>query len=347
MTATDRPNTAPQIDARSARARPGRQLPDDSAAGPARSAHAARLGRAVVGQEQLLERRLPADEAAHADPRPGRRAPARIGRVTSQRTWWSLASTTRTPGTPRQVGRRPGELGLDGDSAERWRMSRRRPTSTSRPARRMATRSHSASTSLRMCDDRNTVWPRPRASSTHSRNTCSISGSRPLVGSSSSEQVGPGHEGGDQHDLLAVALRVGPHPLRSGRARTARPARRGTPRRRRRATRPSTCSVSAPVSDGHRLASPGTKAIRRWAATGSRWQSMPKISARPAVGPDQAEQQPDRGGLAGAVRARGSRGPRPGRCRGGGPSGRRWRRSAWSARRCGRPGPCFTPFRHF
>ena len=49
-------------------------------------------------------------------------------------------------------------------------------------------RSHSASTSLRMCEDRNTVWPRSLASSMHARNATSISGSRPLVGSSSSSK---------------------------------------------------------------------------------------------------------------------------------------------------------------
>ncbi len=54
-----------------------------------------------------------------------------------------------------------------------------------RPARSIATRSHTASTSLRMCDDSSTVCPRSRASRTHSRNTCSMIGSRPVVGSSS------------------------------------------------------------------------------------------------------------------------------------------------------------------
>jgi hypothetical protein len=48
----------------------------------------------------------------------------------------------------------------------------------------MPTRSHSASTSLRMCEERKTVWPRCLASWTVSRNATSINGSRPLVGSS-------------------------------------------------------------------------------------------------------------------------------------------------------------------
>ena len=57
-----------------------------------------------------------------------------------------------------------------------------------RPARNIATRSHTASTSLRMCDDNNTVCPRSRASPTHARNTCSMSGSSPVVGSSKSSR---------------------------------------------------------------------------------------------------------------------------------------------------------------
>jgi hypothetical protein len=52
----------------------------------------------------------------------------------------------------------------------------------------MATRSHSDSTSLRMCEDRKTVWPPSRASATQRRNSRSISGSSPLVGSSSSSR---------------------------------------------------------------------------------------------------------------------------------------------------------------
>ena len=54
-----------------------------------------------------------------------------------------------------------------------------------RPARSIATRSHTASTSLRMCDDSSTVCPRSWASRTHVRKTCSMSGSSPVVGSSS------------------------------------------------------------------------------------------------------------------------------------------------------------------
>ena len=62
------------------------------------------------------------------------------------------------------------------------------PTSTNRPWRRIATRSHTASTSDRMCDERKTVWPFARAAWTHDRNSTSIRGSRPLVGSSSTSR---------------------------------------------------------------------------------------------------------------------------------------------------------------
>ena len=68
--------------------------------------------------------------------------------------------------------------------ALRWRSSGSVPCSTSRPLRRMPTRSHSASTSLRMCEERKTVCPRALASWTVSRKATSMSGSRPLVGSS-------------------------------------------------------------------------------------------------------------------------------------------------------------------
>ena len=62
-----------------------------------------------------------------------------------------------------------------------------RPACRSRPrgpARMIVTRSHSASTSARMWLDSSTVVPAARRSSTHARNTSSMSGSSPDVGSS-------------------------------------------------------------------------------------------------------------------------------------------------------------------
>ena len=63
-------------------------------------------------------------------------------------------------------------------------MSASVPSSTSLPDRKMATRSHSTSTSCSMCDDKKMVWSRALASCTQARNACSMSGSSPLVGSS-------------------------------------------------------------------------------------------------------------------------------------------------------------------
>ena len=68
--------------------------------------------------------------------------------------------------------------------APRCRISARVPSSTNLPLLRIPTRPQSASTSLRMCEERNTVCPRSFASCTLSRKATSISGSRPLVGSS-------------------------------------------------------------------------------------------------------------------------------------------------------------------
>jgi hypothetical protein len=70
----------------------------------------------------------------------------------------------------------------------RCRMDSSVPLSTVLPARMMVARSHSASTSERIWLEMNTVTPRSRASRTHSRNTCSINGSSPELGSSSSSR---------------------------------------------------------------------------------------------------------------------------------------------------------------
>ena len=87
-------------------------------------------------------------------------------------------------------------------------MSDRAPISTSAPSRRMPTRSHRASTSLRMCEDRKTVWPRWRASLGALAEGLLHERVQAAGGLVQHEQVGPGHEGGDEDDLLAVALGV-------------------------------------------------------------------------------------------------------------------------------------------
>ena len=130
------------------------------------------------------------------------------GPRTWQRTTRPFASTEVTPGTPDRSGTAPSKVAST-VSAARCRISASVPISTSLPARRMPTRSQSASTSLRMCEERNTVWPRSRASRMHLPERLlhqRIEPARRLV---QDEQVGAGHQRGDQDDLLPVALGVG------------------------------------------------------------------------------------------------------------------------------------------
>jgi len=97
------------------------------------------------------------------------------------------------------------------------------------------------------------------------------------------EQFGARHERGDEDQLLTVSLRERSDPF--GRVEVEALNQFGLvgqvnlpwtfPRRR---------SVSAPLNEGQRLASPGTYASRRCAATVWRRVSRPKISARPRDG---------------------------------------------------------------
>jgi len=80
-------------------------------------------------------------------------------------------------------------LGVSATSARtllrcRWRMASSEPVSTARPSRMIVTRCASRSTSLKMWLESSTVAPPAVCSATHSLKTCSISGSRPEVGSS-------------------------------------------------------------------------------------------------------------------------------------------------------------------
>ena len=164
-------------------------------------------------------------------PRSSASAAVPRGPETWQRSRLPSISMSCTPGTPeRSGGAEVKTASIVSD--ERWRSSPSVPISTSRPLRRMATRSHSASTSLRMCDDRNTVCPFVRAVSTQRRNSRSMSGSSPLVGSSSTSRSARGGERGDQADLLAVALRVRAHLLRRVEREALDRARRDRSRRR-------------------------------------------------------------------------------------------------------------------
>ena len=166
----------------------------------------------------------------------------------------------------------------------------------------MPTRSHSASTSLRMCDERNTVPVRPSGLADrvperrlHQR----VEAARRLV---QDEQ----RRGGSRTRRSAGSSAGCPWSSRAracaGRTRTARSASGGTPRRRIRAGGPGTRGTPRPVSAGQSIGSPATKATRRCASTGSRQASIAEERRVPVARALQPEEQPDRGGLPRAVR---------------------------------------------
>ena len=220
-----------------------RPLPDPDTGGPNRAADAdrlsghrrsprvaARLG-AVVGEEQLLQRRFAAEQLGDPDRGQHASAAARPGR--------DLAAHPVAV-APRRRARRAPATGpaarlsnvASTDSDERWRSSASVPISTSRPPRRIATRSHSASTSLRMCDDKNTVWPAARGLGDAVRGTPAPSAGRGRWSARRARSRSARRpERRDQDQLLPVALRVRRAPSWTGRARTARSARPGTPHR--------------------------------------------------------------------------------------------------------------------
>ena len=101
-------------------------------------------------------------------------------------------------------------------------------TASSRPSRMIPTRSQRCSTSGSWWDEMKTVRPSSRASSQRRSNSSWTNGSRPAVGSSRIEQLGPGHEGGDQADLLLVAARQALDLLRRVELERARSASRGS-----------------------------------------------------------------------------------------------------------------------
>ena len=186
--------------------------------------------------------------------------------------------------------------------APRCRSSASVPWSTSRPSRRMPTRSQSASTSLRMCDDRKTVWPRSLGLGTrlaerhlHER----VEPARRLV---QDQQVGAGRERGDELHLLPVALRERAHLLARVELEPLDQHVAVGARRCRRAGVPRNSSVSAPVRLGQSERLAGDirhAAVRRPASVHA---SSPKSSARPAVGAMEPEQQPDGRRLARSIR---------------------------------------------
>ena len=257
---------------------------------------------AVVAQEQLLQRRRLAGQAAHA----GR------GRAAAARRRARSCRPRSAPGRRRRAGRarragpaRPSPAAQSAviEVRVRCRSSASVPVSTVRPARMMLTRSQSASTSARMWLDSRTVRPASRGlGDAPRRNTSSISGSSPEVGSSSRSSSTSDGERGDQRDLLPVALGVGPALL--GRVELEA-LQQLVP-----AVRVEAAAQPAEQVDG--LAAGQVRPERDVAGdvrepavqrTASRHGSPPSSRTVAGVGAEQPEQDPDGGRLARAVRA--------------------------------------------
>ena len=142
-------------------------------------------------------------------------------------TRWPLDDQVVHARQRRRAGGRRGELGRDRRAGEVPQLGERARSRRVRPARMMLTRSQSRSTSARMWLESSTVRPRSRNSSTQSledRLHQRVEARGRLV---EHQQLDVGGERGDQGDLLPVALGVGCGPSWSGRARSARSARRG------------------------------------------------------------------------------------------------------------------------
>ncbi len=103
---------------------------------------------------------------------------------TSNRSASPSRRTCATPGSDANADSGASVTTVN-DVLVRCRSSASVPFSTATPARMMVTRSHSSSTSLRMWLESSTVAPSAFTLATCARNTASITGSSPLVGSSS------------------------------------------------------------------------------------------------------------------------------------------------------------------
>jgi len=149
-----------------------------------------------------------------------------------------------------------------------------------------------------MCDDRKTVWPRRFGHGVlegflHQ----GIEAAGRLV---EEQQVGPGHEGGDEDELLAVPLGVGPDLLRR--------------------VEPEPLEEDVAVGDVDMAVDPAEQVEGLGAGQGGPQTHVAGDEGHGAVGgdriglavdpedlrpagrrPDQAEEQADGGGLAGAV----------------------------------------------
>ena len=217
-----------------------------------------------------------------------------------------------TPGTPRATAARPSTR----ISTFRLRRASSAATSssaTSRPCRTIATRSQTRSTSDRTCDEKKIVRPAARSSSR-------IVVERPLH--ERVEALGRLVEDGqlrvvlerlDDADLLAHAARVVADRPAQRRVVELEPVEQlgAAGRRPARTARPSSSSSRSPVSVVPER--DAARQVARLAADLDRVAVDVEAEDRRAAGRrvEEAEQQPDRRRLAGAVRARGTRRSRP------------------------------------
>ena len=208
-------------------------------------------------------------------------------------------------GRPRTAARR-GACGGRGAS----RRPRSRPAG---PARTTATRSQTRSTSDSTCDENSTVRPARRTSSR-------IDVERPLHqrvealgGLVEDRQLGVVLQRLDDA-RASGACRASSRGSAGGasarRARAGRTARRGGRTAGRRDRRGRRGGARRSARRGTRCRRAGTRSGRGWPRTRAT-MSRPSTRAPPAVGCRKPEQQPDERALAGAVRARGTRTPRP------------------------------------
>ena len=192
--------------------------------------------------------------------------------------------TSAMPGTPANAsgGGGDGETDLDrvpGLSRSVARLS----AISSRPDRMIATRSATCSTSDSTCEDSITAAPASTRSRSRWWNSCWISGSSPLVGSSSSSRSGSPSRASSSPAFCRFPLdssRTGRSRSTSRRlARSVTPGSWSSPRSRARCP-----AVSRAVSRGHSRTSPGRYPVRACTATRSRQASRPCTRAEPAVG---------------------------------------------------------------
>ena len=182
----------------------------------------------------------------------------------------------------------------------RWRSSASVPCSTVWPARMIVTRSHRASTWARMWLDSRTVRPSSMISRMVSWKIASISGSRPDVGSSRMSSSASGRERGDERDLLPVALRVRAPLLRRVELEPVEELVAPAPVEPA-PELPEQVDHLAPRQVGPQRDVAGD--VGEAAVEGD--GVVPRVAVEQGgvarVGPQQAEQNPDGGGLPGAV----------------------------------------------